>query len=407
MARLRTRSRVHNEVELVERALRAVRDAEPIAQPLTFAAPDINDDDIAAVTRVLRSGWLTTGEESIALEQELASYLDAPYVVAMSSCTAALEVAIRCLDLDPGARVGVPAWTFVATATSVVHAGATPVILDVDADTLNLSPDSLAVALEMGLDAVIPVHFGGVPVPREIHELCASRNVAVIEDAAHALGAHDHRGRVRGQGSVAACLSFYATKNLTCGEGGALVTDRIDIAERALALRLHGLTRDAWARYRPGGPSDYGLLEPGLKANLPDLLAALARSQLLRFDELQGRRRRLVIQYRKLLAAIPGVRCVPGHIAVDGADHLMVIVLPEGADRALVQARLRDEGVPTSVHFPPLHHFEWFRVHGELVASGLPSADSMAARVLSLPLHPGMNPFDVDRVIGALWNALM
>lgn len=405
MARTKTRSSVHHEVELVERALRAVRDGSPTSS-LAFAAPDVNEDDVAAVTRVLRGGWLTTGEESRALEEELADYLGASYVVAVSSCTAALELALHCLDLPRGARVGVPAWTFVATGTAVVRTGGVPVILDVDADTLNLAPDSLASALEDGLDAVIPVHFGGVPVDREVHDLCARRGVPVVEDAAHALGAHDHRGPVRGDGSVAACFSFYATKNLTSAEGGALATAHRDVAERATSLRLHGLTRDAWARYRPGAPSGYGLLEPGLKANLPDLLAALARSQLARFDDLQGRRRRLVSEYRKLVASLPGLRCVPEDLAVGGADHLMVVALPEGVDRDRVQECLRGDGVPTSVHFPPLHHFEWFRANAVLGPGGAPVADRMAGRVLSLPLHPGMSTADVQRVMGALWAAL-
>ena len=219
--------RAQREVELVESALDRMREAPATPIPLAFATPDVTEDDIAAVTKVLRSGWLTTGEESHALEAELAAYLGAAHVVAVSSCTAALEIALRCLDLQPGARVGVPAWTFVATATAAVHTGAQPVILDVEQDTLNLSAVALEAALEAGLDAVVPVHFGGVPVDRTIHDLCAAYGVPVVEDAAHALGARDERGMLRGAGSVAACLSFYATKNLTCGEGGALVTDRV------------------------------------------------------------------------------------------------------------------------------------------------------------------------------------
>jgi dTDP-4-amino-4,6-dideoxygalactose transaminase len=371
-----------------------------------FSVPEISDDDVAAVVRVLRSGWLTTGEESKALEEELASYLGAHYVVAVSSCTAALELALRCLGLKPGARVGVPAWTFVATATSAVHLGATPVLLDVDPDTLNLSPEALEAALATGLDAVVPVHFGGVPVAREIHDLCAAAGVPVVEDAAHALGAFDHRGVLRGSGSVAACYSFYATKNLTCGEGGAVVTDQPEIAERVMSLRLHGLTRDAWARYRPGSAGGYDLLEPGIKANLPDILAALARTQLRSFDALQARRRILVTRYRHRLAEVPGVRMVPSVAESDSADHLLVVVLPAAVDRERVRARLATEGVATSVHFPPLHHFDWFRDHAEIGPTGLAVADELAPRALSLPLYPSLHPDDIDRVVASLAAAL-
>jgi dTDP-4-amino-4,6-dideoxygalactose transaminase len=378
----------------------------PTGAPIPFSTPDVDETDIAAVTRVLRSGWLTTGDETLALEAELALRLGVPHVVAVSSCTAALELALRALDLSAGARVGVPTWTFVATALPAVHLGFTPVLLDVDPHTLNLSPASLDAALRGGLDAVVPVHFGGVPVNRAVHELCAAAEVPVIEDAAHALGASDHRGPIAGGGNVGACFSFYATKNLTSGEGGALATDRDEIAERARSLRLHGLSRDAWARYRPDGPADYDLVDPGIKANLPDLLAALARSQLARFDVLQARRRELVERYRDGLACIPGLRTVPAELAPDGADHLMVVLLPAGSDRDAVRASLTAAGIATSVHFRPLHRFAWFAEHAVVGAGGLSVAESLADRALSLPLYPGLRGDDVDRVVAALAAAL-
>ncbi len=378
-----------------------------VGAPIQFSVPDIDDADVAAVTRVLRSGWLTTGYETLALEAELAARIDAPHVVAVSSCTAALELAFRALDLKPGARVGVPTWTFVATALPAVHLGATPVLLDVDPHTLNLSPASLDAALRAELDAVVPVHFGGVPVNRAVHELCDAAGVPVVEDAAHALGASDYRGPISGAGSVGACFSFYATKNLTAGEGGALATHRDDVAARARSMRLHGLSQDAWARYRPDGPAAYDLVDPGIKANLPDVLAALARSQLSRFDALQAKRRAIVARYRAELAtALPDVRPVPAELAVDGADHLMVVLLPEGVDRDAVRTALTDAGIGTSVHFRPLHQFAWFAEHAVVGRGGLSVADALADRALSLPLHPGLTDADVDRVVDCLAGAL-
>jgi dTDP-4-amino-4,6-dideoxygalactose transaminase len=406
MARLRARSQFHREVEALERAIHNVRNAEPVAQPLQFVNPGVSDEDVHAVMRVLRSGWLTTGAECRAFEEELADYLDAHYAVGVSSGTAALELALRCLDLPRGSRVAIPAWTFVATMTAVLRAGLAPMLVDVDPDSLNVAPSALAAAIESGIDAAVVVHFAGVPVDREVHELCANAEVPLVEDAAHALGAVDNRGLIRGSGSVGACFSFGSTGNITAGEGGALVTDRADIAARAAALRLHGLTRDAWARFRPDEPIAYGLLEPGMKANLPDLLAALARSQLARLEDRQERRRRLVIEYRKQVAVIPGVRAVPEHLAVDGADHLFVVVLPEFTDRDRVQRDLRDAGVPTAVHFPPLHHFDWFRAHAEIGRGGLATADAHAGRALSLPLHAEMATGDVERVVATLGQAL-
>ena len=374
--------------------------------PIALSPPDVTESDVEAVTRVLRSGWLTTGEECTRLERELASYLGAVEVVAVASCTAALEIAFAVLDLPPGARVAVPTWTFVASALAPARQGARPVLLDVDGDTLNISPGALAAELEHGLDAVVAVHFGGVPVDREVLRLCAAADVPVVEDAAHALGAEDHRGRIAGRGTVAACFSFYATKNLTAAEGGALVTESPALADFARSHRLHGLSADAFARYRPGGPASYDLRRPGMKANLPDVLAALARSQLARYEEMQARRREMVRRYRKELAGIPDVRPVPRELVEGGADHLMAVVLPEWVPRDAIRTRLAEAGIGTSVHFQPLHTFPWFAEQADVGRLGTPVADSLAPRVLSLPLHSTLTASQVDRVCEVLDDAL-
>lgn len=378
-------------------------------RPIPFAAPDVDATDHAAITRVLDSGWLTTGEECLRLEEELSRAVGGAHVVAVSSCTAALEIGLAFLDLPPGSRVGIPDWTFVSTALAAHRAGAVPVLLDVEPDTLNVAPAAVAAALDEGLAAVVPVHFGGLPVSPEVRRLCAGAGVPVLEDAAHAFGATDDRGPVNGRDVLGACYSFYATKNLSCGEGGALATFNADLAGFARAWRLHGLSRDAWARYRPeakAGASMYDLVGPGLKANLPDLLAALARNQLARFDRMQARRRSLVSHYRKLIAEVDGVRCVPGDLHAGSADHLMVVVLPEGVDRARVMADMAAGGVPTSVHFQPLHGFTWIAEHAVPGPAGLDVATAMAGRVLSLPLHTSLDEADVERTVAALRVAL-
>jgi dTDP-4-amino-4,6-dideoxygalactose transaminase len=244
-----------------------------------------------------------------------------------------------------------------------------------------------------------------VPVDAEVRRLCAEAGVPVLEDAAHALGATDERGPVNGRDVLGACYSFYATKNLSCGEGGAIATFDPALADFARSWRLHGLSRDAWARYRPGarpGASLYELVGPGLKANLPDLLAALARSQLARFDKMQARRRTLVERYRARLAEVPDLRCVPAQLVEGGADHLMAVVLPDGVDRAEVVGSLAAAGVPTSVHFQPLHGFSWVAAHCPPGPAGLDVATELAPRALSLPLHTSLAEADVDRVVDAL-----
>ncbi len=373
---------------------------------IAFAAPDINDSDIEAVTRVLRSGWLTTGRECQLLEEELAAYLGVPHVLTMSSCTAALETTYASLGLPAGARVGVPTWTFVASALAPARQGAVPVLLDVDRDTLNLCADSLARALGDGLDAVVATHFGGVALSKEIHDLCAEHDVPLIEDAAHAFGTSDHRGLISGQGTAGACFSFYATKNLSCGEGGALVTWDEELASFGRSFRLHGLSWDAWKRYQPGATSMYDLDMPGIKGNMSDVLAALARSQLARFDEMQSRRRAAALRYHENLATIPCTETVPSNHDDRSTDHLMVILLSEGVERQPFVTRLAKAGVPTSMHFQPLHHFRWFADHADLSVDGFPVADALSSRALSLPLHAGLGLADVDRVCSEVAAAL-
>lgn len=373
--------------------------------PIIFAEPDITDADVAAVTAVMRSGWITTGEQVNQLESSLRAYLAIEHVIAVSSCTAAIEIAAAFLDLPPGSKVGVPTWTFASSGLAAVHNGLHPVLLDVDDDTLNVSVDALSSALEDGLDAVIGVHFGGVPFDRQVRELCRSAGIPLIEDAAHALGAIDDRGRLAGRGSVGACFSFYATKNLTSAEGGAIATDDADFADFARSYRMHGMSKDAWARYHPGAKASYDVVLPGIKANLPDMLAALANSQFARFASMQARRRELVTRYRSNLADAT-VRFIPGEPDPDSADHLCAVLLPEGSDRDAISTQMSGRGISTSVHFRPLHQFAWFAKNASIGRSGVETADRVATRALSLPLHTGLSLADVDRVCDALWEAL-
>lgn len=372
---------------------------------IDFASPSITGDDVAAVERVLRSGWLTTGAECEAFERELEDATGAPFAVAVSSCTAALEIALAALKPAAGSIVVVPTWTFVSTGLSAYRAGCRPMLVDVEPATLNIDPDGLERALAChDVAAVMPVHIGGVPVDPAIYDLCRAAGVPVIEDAAHALGATDHRGPLNGKGSAAACLSFYVTKNLAAGEGGALLTWDEDVANFARSYRLHGLDRDAWARYRPGARTSYELLHPGIKANFPDLLAALARSQLRRFPAMQRRRRELVGRYREGVAQTE-VRPLPAEQVDGSADHLFTVELPRGVDRSAVQATLDEAGISTSVHFRPLHRYRWFRDNALMPDTGLRVADRMTPRVLSLPLHPNLGFDDVDRVCSVLARA--
>lgn len=374
--------------------------ATPARAPLPFAAAVLTEEDVEAVVHVLRSGWLTTGAVTRDFESALADHTGTRHVVATSSCTTALECAVASLRLPPGARVAVPAWTFVSTVTVLLRLGLEPVLLDVEADTLNASADSLRRAVAQGVSAAVLVHFAGAPVDAEVVAFACSAGLPVVEDCAHALGARLQQPSV----TRARCYSFYATKNLTTAEGGALATDDDEVADFARRYRLHGMSADAWRRYEPGASSAYDVSVVGVKGNLPDLLAALGLSQLRRFPSAQQRRRELVRHYRSLLAAGPtGLRLLRADEA--SADHLVVVVLPPGTDRRAVEAEMAARGIGVSVHFTPVHHFSGLRALVD-TSCGLPVTELMAGRVLSLPLHAGMELSDVDRVVCTLAEAL-
>ncbi len=380
--------------------------AELDRSPIAFSKPTISDDDVAAVVEVLRSGWITTGPQVQMFEAELAEYLGGGSVITCSSATTAEEICLAYLDLPAGARVGVPNWTFVSTALAAHRVGAVPVLIDVEADDLNLSPEHLAAALEEGLDALVPVHFAGNPFAAEIRSMCADAGVPLIEDAAHAFGTVDDRGLVRGQGTLAACFSFYATKNLATGEGGAIATDDAGLAAFARTYRLHGMSADAIDRYRTPGAHAYDVESPGLKANMPDILATLGRSQLRRFGDTQCHRRGLTNRYREGLAGLD-LRVVPGEPHPGSADHLFVIDLFDARRRDGVIAALSAVNIGSSVHFRPLHTFSWFRENDIPVGpGGLPVSSELDGRIMSLPLHAGLSLDDIDRVVSVVRSAL-
>lgn len=373
---------------------------------LLFSRPEILPEDIAAVLRVLESGWITTGQEGRSFEQELSEYVGVDHVVTVSSATTAEEICLAFLDLPAGSRVAVPTWTFVSTALAVERVGCVPVLLDVDRDTLNLSESHLADAIADGIDAVVGVHYGGTPLSASLRDMCAAAKVPLVEDAAHAFGTIDDRGFVAGQGTAGACYSFYATKNLTTGEGGAIATDNPDLAEFARKYRLHGMSSDAVDRYSRPGAHTYDVTVPGLKANMPDLLAALGRSQLQRFSASQERRRELVLRYRECLEQAE-LRFIPGEHHSGSADHLAVVDMLDAARRDAVIVALTEAQIGASVHFRPLHTFSWYtNGNAEIGRHGLEVADSLDGQVMSLPLHVNMTPDDVERVCQVVATAL-
>jgi dTDP-4-amino-4,6-dideoxygalactose transaminase len=376
---------------------------------LPFHAPAIGDEEIDEVVATLRSGWLTTGERALALEAEVARTVGAPHALAVSSGTAALHLALRAAGLGAGDEAIVPTFTFTATAEAVLYLGARPVLADVDPATGNLQPDEVARRLGPRTRAVVPVHLGGLPCDLDaIGMLARAAGAVVIDDAAHALPAR-LRGRTIGGLADATAFSFYATKNITTGEGGMVTTARADWAEAMRLWRLHGLSRDAWKRYRAEGSWAYDVVDVGFKYNLPDVLAAIGLAQLRKLDRFTDERRDLVAAYRAALAGCDALALPEEPPGFESAWHLFVVRLDPARlriDRAGVASELQRRGIGTSVHFIPLHRHPFYRRALHVGPAEFPGAEALYARCLSLPLYPGLTTADVDRVTDALLDVL-
>jgi len=376
------------------------------AQPVPFCRTEITPEAQQAAVRVLASGWVTMGAESIAFEQEFGAWVDAPHTVAVSSCTAAVQLALAGLGLPPGAPVLTPTLTFCGAVQAIVHAGLRPVLVDTDEATLTVSAEGVAKAARHGAAAMVIQHMAGYPVDgAELAEAAGIPNGNVVEDAAHGLGA-TVRGRPVGSFSRAGCFSFYATKNLPIGEGGAITTTDGDLAERWRRMRLHGMSGDAWRRYHRSGTWRYTVEEAGMKANFTDLQAAIGREQLRRLPAWQQRRAAIAARYDAQLAGLEGLELPPRPAADTHAWHLYIVRIhprPFGLDRDTAAERLAEAGIGTSVHFIPVHHLPYFRNLLGLEACGeLSAADQIFPRLLSLPMFPGLTDSDVDRVCEAL-----
>ncbi len=388
--------------------------ALPISETATesrrvpFARTVIGADARSAVDRVLASGWVTTGQEVLDFERELATYVGARRGVAVSSCTAGIELALRGLGLPPGSRVLMSADTFCGAAGAITHAGLVPVLCDVDPRTALPTDATIhrAVRAAGGVSAMVVVHLGGLPVDVERAAEAAGLGLdRVVEDAAHALGTDVGSHRV-GSISRATCFSFYATKNLAIGEGGMVTTDDDDFADTLVSSRLHGMSRDAWRRYLPGASWRYDVAVDGLKANLTDVQAAIGRAQLRAFGPNQERRAQIAARYDAQLGDLAGIGLPPRPPVGRHAWHLYAIrVRPEfTVTRDELMERLSTLGIGTSVHFIPLHQLTWHAGHCVLPDGGLPGADAVFAETLSLPLDQNLTDEDVDDVCAALWD---
>jgi UDP-4-amino-4-deoxy-L-arabinose-oxoglutarate aminotransferase len=376
-----------------------------IPQPfLPFSRPSMTPEDIAAVTAVLESRWITTGSKGAEFEQRFAEAVGCRHAIALTSATAGMHLLLRALDIGPGDEVVTPSMTWASTVNLVTLSGATPVFVDVDRDTLMTTADRIEAAVTGRTRLIVPVHFAGAALDLEpIRRVAARHGVPLAEDAAHAAGAQ-YCGRPIGSGGTS-IFSFHPIKNLTTGEGGMVCTDADDLAARIRRLRFHGLGADAYQREGQGRAPQAEVLEPGFKYNLPDMNAALGLSQLQRLGAMNRQRAALAGRYRELLGDVDGVipLAVPEY-PMRHAWHLFIVRIdPDraGIGRDEFMVRLKTRGIGTGVHFRAVHEQSYYRDH-HTPRAPLPNTEWNSARVCSLPLFPDMTMADVGRVVTAI-----
>jgi dTDP-4-amino-4,6-dideoxygalactose transaminase len=374
---------------------------------LPYHQPSLAVEEEASVIETLRSGWITTGPKTKAFEKALAEYVGARHAVAVNSCTAALHLALEVAGVGPGDEVITSPITFASTVNVIVHRGATPVFVDVEPDTANMDARPLERAITPRTKAIVPVHLAGLPCDMDaINDLARRRRLAVIEDAAHAIGAEYPGGaRVGGSGNLTA-FSFYATKNITSGgEGGALTMGDPAVAERVAMMSLHGISLDAWKRYSADGYKHWDIIYPGYKYNMFDLQAAVALPQLAKIDSFWRRRVELKARLDAGLKDIPEITVLAGRPGLKHAHHLYPIVLDVDrltTDRDGVMNAIQRENVGVGVHFRAVHLHPYYRDQWGFRRGMFPNAERYSDRTLSLPLYPKMTDQDADDVVAAV-----
>jgi dTDP-4-amino-4,6-dideoxygalactose transaminase len=373
---------------------------------LPFSQPTIGQEEIDEVVDTLRSDWITTGPKTKAFEEQFGAYVGAPggTSLMLSSCTAGLHLALAALGIGPGDEVIVPSLTFAATANVAVHLGAKPVLVDIEPDTMCIDPEAVAAAITPATRAIVPVHYAGHPADLDALDALAERHqLALVEDAAHAVPAR-YRGTMIGSRPTLASFSFYPTKNLTTGEGGALTGDPA-LLERARVLALHGMSRDAWKRFGRGGSWEYDVVAAGYKCNMTDIQAALGTHQLRKLDGFHARRQAIARRYTEAFADVPALEPPTERDDVMSSWHIYVLRLRLEhlrIDRNAFIDALKERNIGTSVHYKPLHMMSYYAERFGHHPDDLPVSRDAFERMMSIPLSPRLSDGDVEDVIAII-----
>jgi dTDP-4-amino-4,6-dideoxygalactose transaminase len=378
---------------------------------LPFALPDIDEEEIQEVVDTLRSGWITTGPKTKQFEQDFSSYIGGNVnAIAVNSATAGLHLTLEAIGINPGDEVITTPYTFTATAEVIRYLGAHPIFVDIDPLSFNIDSKNIEKAVTPKTKAIIPVHFGGLACEMdEIIKIARHYDLKIIEDAAHALPATSNGKKIGGLDTDATIFSFYATKTITTGEGGMIVTKNPAIAERCRIMRLHGISRDVFDRYNSIKPSwQYDVIAPGYKYNLTDIAAAIGIHQLKKTARFQTRRKLIAERYNVSFAELPVILPPNTNDSELHAWHLYVIRLTEkaGISRDEFIKQMAERGIGCSVHFIPLHILTYWKEKYNLKQMDYPNAYNAYLNAVSLPIYTKMTDEDVARVITAVTELL-
>ena len=373
---------------------------------LPFSVPSMGEDEIAAVAEVLRSGWITTGPKCQQIESAFSQYGGAKHAISVSSATGGMHVTLMALGIGAGDEVITPSQTWVSTLNVITLLGAEPVMIDVDRDTLMVQPAEIEAAITPKTKAIIPVHYAGAPADlTALREIAARHNIPLIEDAAHAVGTRFGDHMVGAQGT--AIFSFHAIKNMTCAEGGMVVTDDDELADKVRCFKFHGLAVDAFDRQALGRKPQAEVVAPGYKYNLADINAAIALVQLEKLPAMNARRQQLVARYLQALQGSPLLPLKVPAYPHQHAWHLFMVRVDEslcGIDRNTMMEKLKEHGIGTGLHFRAAHTQKYYRE--KYPDLSLPNTEWNSASLMTLPLFPDMQDSDVDRVVKALSDIL-
>ncbi|MBB3307368.1 MULTISPECIES: UDP-4-amino-4-deoxy-L-arabinose aminotransferase [unclassified Enterobacter] len=369
---------------------------------LPFSRPSLGEEELAAVKAVFESGWITTGPKNAELEEAFCQLTGNQHAIAVSSATAGMHVTLLALNIQPGDEVITPSLTWVSTINIITLLGATPVMIDIDRDTLMVTPEQIEAAITPRTRAIIPVHYAGAPADLDAIRAIGERHgIPVIEDAAHAAGCY-YKGKHVGQQGTA-IFSFHAIKNMTCAEGGLIVTDDAALADRMRSLKFHGLGVDAYDRHTHGRKPQAEVIMPGFKYNLPDISAAIALVQLKKLPAINERRAAIAQRYLTELADTPFLPLTQPEWAHQHAWHLFIIRVDEsqcGTTRDALMETLKAQDIGTGLHFRAAHTHKYYRERYPQLS--LPHTEWNSDRICSIPLFPDMRDEDVTRVISAL-----